>query len=291
MKAEEKKHILLMTITGLFIGIAAIAPGVSGTAFAVVFGLYEPITDAVAHIWQDFRQKVRFLAPLAIGAAVGMLVFGWLIALAFDNYPEHMKALFLGLILGTLPSVFRTASRGGFKWYYLIPLAVCGGLIAWVTTFEGLHFEGEVAEFPYWLALACGGLVGFGSVFPGVSAAFILMALGVYGPMMASVRTYDILRLLLIGAGFCGAVLLFTRFVSWAYKKAHGIMSFAAAGMMLGSMVMAVPKPRFDLSGLIMLLLLAGGAVFSWWLVRLESFNNAGDPAENTEDTTQTEEV
>jgi len=288
MKTDEKKRLVLMILTGFFIGIAAIAPGVSGTAFAVVFGLYEPITDAVAHIWQDFRQKVRFLAPLAIGAAVGMLLFGWLIAWAFEKYPDYMKALFLGLIVGTLPSVFRTASKGGFRWYYLIPLLTCGGLIAWVTSLEGLHFQGETTEFPYWMALACGGLVGFGSVFPGVSAAFILMALGVYEPMMGALRTYDILRLLLIGVGFCGAVLLFTRFVSWAYKKAHGIMSFAAAGMMLGSMVMAVPTPRFDLSGLIMLALLAGGALLSWWMVKLESFNNAGTPAE---DTKETEEV
>lgn len=287
MKAEEKKHILLMALTGFFIGIAAVAPGVSGTAFAVVFGLYEAITDAVAHIWQDFRQKIRFLAPLAIGAAIGMLLFGWLIAWAFDRYPNYMKALFLGLILGTLPSVFRTASKGGFRWYYLIPLAVFGVLIAWITTLDRLQYEGEITEFPYWLALLCGGAVGFGSVFPGVSAAFILMALGVYDPMMAALRTYDLLRLLLISAGFCGAVLLFTRFVSWAYRRAHGIMSFAAAGMMLGSMVMVVPKPQFNLSGLIMLCLLAGGAALSWWLVKLESINNAGNPAEHI---TQTEE-
>jgi hypothetical protein len=43
-------------LTGFLIGIGAIAPGVSGGAFAVIFGLYAAITDAVAHIYHDFRK-------------------------------------------------------------------------------------------------------------------------------------------------------------------------------------------------------------------------------------------
>ena len=37
-------------LKGMAIGIGAIAPGVSGGTLAVIFGLYEKITDAIANL-------------------------------------------------------------------------------------------------------------------------------------------------------------------------------------------------------------------------------------------------
>lgn len=270
MEKRKNTNIWLMALTGFFIGIAAIAPGISGGAIAIIFGLYQPITDAIAHIWKDFRQKAKFLLPLAVGAAAGMLLFSRIINFLFLNYHDMVCALFVGLIAGTLPSVFRTASEKGFRVRYLLATAVCAVLVAWLTAMEGLQYRGSSDELPYWLAIVCGGVVGLGSVLPGMSASFFLMSMGVYESMLRALNEFDVLRMLLLGVGFVAVVLLTTRAVSWLYKKAYGWMSFAAAGLLIGSVFNVVPVPKADASGMLLVVLAAGGATLTYFLLRLK---------------------
>ena len=102
-------------ITGFFIGIGAIAPGISGGAIAVIFGLYDRIADAIAHFYRGFREKMRFLLPLCLGGGAGVLLFGQVISWLFAHYNTPVRILFIGLMAGTLPSLFRTAAKEGFR--------------------------------------------------------------------------------------------------------------------------------------------------------------------------------
>lgn len=270
MEKTEKRSVLLRALTGFFIGIAAIAPGVSGGAITVIFGLYEPIADAIAHIWQDFRKKLLFLLPLGVGGVMGMLVFGKLISFLFQNYHDLICALFVGLIAGTLPSVFKTAAKQGFRLRYLLATLVCGAVVVWLTAIPSFRYTGSADSLPYWLAVVCGGAVGIGTVVPGISASFVLMAMGMYEPMLRALDNFDIPRLLLMGVGFGGAVLLLTRLVSWLFKKAYGWISFATAGMLVGSVFNVIPVPTLSWHGAVMVLLAIGGAALSYFLLRLK---------------------
>ena len=268
MKKNANRSILRMALTGFFIGVAAIAPGISAGAITIVFGLYEPITDAVAHIWRDFRKKLLFLAPLSVGAVAGMLVFGRLITHLFVAYPDLTCALFVGLIVGTLPSVFHTAARDGFRLRYLLATAALAILTVWLTALEQLQYTGAANELPHWLTLVCGGILGLGSVLPGVSASFVLMAMGVYESVLQVLSTPDIPRMLLLGIGFGGVVILFSRLVSWLFKKAHGWMSFAVAGMLVGSIFHVIPTPTANGQGVLVIALMIGGAALSYYLLK-----------------------
>lgn len=269
MQKSGARTFLLMVITGFFMGIAAIAPGISGGAVAVIFGLYEPITDAVGTLWKDLRRKVQFLAPLGIGMALGMLLFGRLILFLFSTYTTVTCTVFIGLIVGTLPSVFRSAARDGFRFRYVLATVPCAVLVAWVTTLQSLQYAVTDA-LPYWLVLVCGGILGLGSVLPGTSAAFVLMGLGVYEPLLVAVDALDIPRLLLIGAGFCFVFLSLARLIGWAYKKAHGWMSFAVLGMLFGSIWPIVPIPANVGQGMLMGVLALGAAALSYLLLRIK---------------------
>lgn len=268
VEPTKKKTFLLRLLTGAFIGLAAIAPGISGGAITIIFGLYEPITDAVAHIWVDFRRKAAFLLPLGLGAAAGMVAFGKLIHYLFLNHSDAMCALFLGLIIGTLPEVFQTASKTGFRRRYLLATAVCGVLVAWIGTVDTLKYTGSATALPYWLAIVSGAIVGIGTVLPGLSASFVLMGMGVYTPMLQALDGFDVPRLLCIGVGFAGAVLLFTRLMSWLFRRFHGWMSFAVAGMLVGSLCNVIPHYTPDWRGAGLVLLQLAGTVLSYGLVR-----------------------
>lgn len=119
--------------TGFLIGIGSIAPGVSGGAIAVVFNLYDPITDALAHFYRDFKNKMKFLIPLCLGAGASILLFSQIIAYFSAHYNMATRCLFVGLMAGTLPSVFHTAGRQGFRWWYPLPMLAAAAGTIWLS--------------------------------------------------------------------------------------------------------------------------------------------------------------
>ena len=84
-RSQQTKTFFTTAAVGFLMGIGMIAPGVSGGAIAVIFGLYEQITDAVAHFYREFRKKMAFLIPLAIGAGVSVLLFSQIIQFFFTE--------------------------------------------------------------------------------------------------------------------------------------------------------------------------------------------------------------
>lgn len=153
--------------TGFLIGIGSIAPGVSGGAIAVVFNLYDPITDAVAHFYRDFKNKMKFLVPLCLGAGASILLFSQVIAYFFGHYNVATRCLFVGLMAGTLPSVFHTARRQGFRWWYLLlMLAATAGTI-WLSFAHLFVYTGGEEGLTFPILLICGAVQGFGTIVPG----------------------------------------------------------------------------------------------------------------------------
>ena len=101
-------------LKGLVIGIGAVAPGVSGGTLAVILGIYEKITHAIADLFNEFWKKVKEFFPLALGGAVGVLGFSNIINYLFHHYEVEVKYLFIGLMIGTFPALRRQADRKEF---------------------------------------------------------------------------------------------------------------------------------------------------------------------------------
>jgi len=111
-------------LKGLAMGAGAIAPGVSGGALAVVFGLYDKITNFIAHINKNFIENLKFFIPIGIGGVVGILLFSRIIDFLFQNYEIEVRYAFVGLMLGTLPTVIMEANKKGYRKKYLFPFFV-----------------------------------------------------------------------------------------------------------------------------------------------------------------------
>ena len=65
---------LINALKGALIGVALVIPGLSGSIFAVIVGLYEPLLAAIAQFKKDWRQAIGFLWPIGIGAGIGVLL-------------------------------------------------------------------------------------------------------------------------------------------------------------------------------------------------------------------------
>ena len=67
----KSKSKLLTFVLGIFIGLAVIIPGVSGSTIAIIFSLYTAMLYALGNVFNDFKRCIVFLIPLGLGAVVG----------------------------------------------------------------------------------------------------------------------------------------------------------------------------------------------------------------------------
>ena len=92
-------------LKGAVIGIANIIPGVSGGTMAVSMGIYDKIIHSVTHLFSEFKKSVKTLLPIGIGVVIAIVAVARLIEYMFGVIPFQTNLLFIGLILGGLPSI------------------------------------------------------------------------------------------------------------------------------------------------------------------------------------------
>ena len=111
---KAKNPVILFFIRilqGALIGLGAVLPGISGGVLCVIFGIYKPIMEFLSSPFKRFRTHVPKLIPVIIGGAVGFLGIAKLLAFFLEKYPNPSVCLFIGLIVGMLPSLFSEAGQ------------------------------------------------------------------------------------------------------------------------------------------------------------------------------------
>ncbi len=292
------KSISSRFILGVFIGLAVIAPGISGSTVAIMLGLYAAMLYAMGHLFGDFRRSFLFLLPIGAGAVIGFLGGFIVVQRVFGDYLLQMVCLFGGLMIGALPAV-TDEIRGEKPTALRIALLVLGVLIpVFVALFSYFAISPDstadtFTDFPilrYVLYLPLGFAVSVTQLVPGLSATAILMAFGQFGPILNSVHLDYILenpRVLLLylslGVGFLLGLLSLARALSYLLTHCKAPAFFMIVGLSLGSVIsMFVGSDMLALYGawsaseipllgvLVGILCLAVGITASYLLVRYE---------------------
>ena len=113
MKNTQTKNCILRVLQGVIIGAGAILPGISGGVLAVIFGIYRPAMELLTHPKRAFPRYWRMLLAVGIGWVLGFLGGGGAILALFHQSETVATCLFIGLILGTLPELWREAGAQG----------------------------------------------------------------------------------------------------------------------------------------------------------------------------------
>lgn len=262
---------LRYAIIGLIIGIASITPGMSGGALAAALGLYERMVQAISHPLRDLRRNLVFLLPVGIGAAVGVVGFSNVMEWLMQQAPNQVKWLFLGLVAGSVPALVRTADSRGFRRHWLLYtlVALAGlpllGLLqqSWSAAPLSGGSSGYLACLGYGLMLAVGTIV------PGISTSFILMAFGVYDQLLRAMAGLDLRILIPTGLGFCIGVLLLARLVEMLFRRFHSQAYYTVLGFLLGSALLILPRPVLGWLLLLDIGLFSLGVAVSLLMLRL----------------------
>jgi len=252
------------------VGIGFITPGLSGGVLAVVFGLYERLMRWLGNLKEQFLKNLLFFLPVGIGGVIGVVAFSAAVDWAFENYRVQAIWLFIGFIVGTFPSLLKTAGKEGRKsWHWLLlALAAVGMffLMRWMETIRSM----EVApSFFSWLL--SGALIGLGVVMPGMSPSNFLIYLGLYEKMTAGISRLDLGVMIPLALGGLICVLLFAKLVSWLFKKAYAFMYHLILGVVVGSTAAIIPSGARGLGVIAACaLLFLVGAAISYGLAKLD---------------------
>ncbi len=257
-------------LCGVLIGAGAILPGVSGGVLAVVFDIYRPFMEVLTHPREAIPKYWRWFLPIGLGCAIGFLGLAKGIAAAIDVSSTVTTWLFIGLIVGTVPSLFREAGKEGRSIGSWVSMAVCAGAI-----FFSLFYVGKVicvtVEPNFWWYNFCGALWGMSLVIPGLTSSSVMMALGLYQPMLEGLARLDFLVLSACLPGMVLTILLLARLVSWFFRKHYSIAFHGIFGIVLASTLVIIPTSYVGAWEIVLSAVCCiGGFLLAYFMARLD---------------------
>ena len=199
-------------LRGAAIGVANIIPGVSGGTLAVSMGIYDKIINSVTGLFRHFKKSVITLLPYGIGMVLGLLGLSFIIEFLFARFPLPTVLLFIGLILGGVPALWKRIKGKKINAISICLFALFFALLVLLPFIAGeertdLVLTPDAATV---IKLFFVGIIASATmVIPGVSGSMILMSLGYYAPILSSIT--DFVRAVLdfnISAALAECVLL-----------------------------------------------------------------------------------
>jgi putative membrane protein len=261
---------ILRVIQGAIIGAGAILPGISGGVLCVVFGIYQPMMALLAHPFKTFKLYARLLLPVLIGWAIGFMglagAVSWLL-LKFDNMAV---CLFIGLIAGMVPSLYRDAGKHGrpkSAWVALIVTTIL--IFALLIMMQSKTYFSIQPNI--WWYFVCGILWGISLVAPGMSSSSILMYMGLYEPMSAGIYKGDFSVIVPMIIGIVLIIFISARAINYLFKKHYSVAFNIILGFVIASTLAIIPWPwNYKLmDNMFNLLCFAIGFVIAWLMDKL----------------------
>ena len=246
-KKEKKTNDLLRLIHGALIGLGAVLPDISGGVLCVVFGVYQTIMELLSHPFRTFKKNVRVLIPLMIGVVLGFLGIAKLLGFVLDKYPNPSVCLFVGLIGGMIPSLFREAGeKGRTKWSYISLIIAFAAVMALLILLKVVSVE-IVPNFGW--NLFCGFCLALSIIAPGMSFSTLLMPLGLYTHFVDGIGSLNFGVLVPTGIGALLTILLLARLISWLMEHHYSVMFHAIIGIVIAATLFIIPFEGFATVG------------------------------------------
>ncbi len=226
---------LKQIIKGIIIALGFILPGISGGVLAAILGIYERMIAFLAHPFKDFKNNVLYFIPVAIGMLLGIGLFSFPIEYLLENFQVYVLWSFAGAIIGTVPSLLKESTRESDRdkidliWFWAT--FVISGLALFALNFVVGTLNPSFLNF-----ILAGSLLALGILVPGLSPSNLLLILGLYAPMLAGFKTFDLFGTFLpIGIGLVATFILFSKLMHYALNNYHSRVYHFIIGIVLSS--------------------------------------------------------
>ena len=180
-------------LKGMVIGIANIIPGVSGGTMMVAMGIYDKLIHCITHLFSELKKNVLFLAPIAVGMVLAVVASSFTIEKMFDSFPFQTSLLFVGLVVGGLPAMWKNVKGKKIEAGHIITCVLFLALVVGMALIG--EKEGNAANLAFNFAnviklFAIGVIAAATMVIPGVSGSMVLLLLGYYNPILSAINGF-----------------------------------------------------------------------------------------------------
>ncbi len=231
---------LLWIVQGFIVGVGAILPGVSGGTLCYVFGIYDQILEVLSDPIRGIKKHLKMLIFVVLGGGLGFIGFAGITNWLLKLNENVVLCVFVGLIVGTLPDIYKDAGKEGRGKGSLVALVVSFlSVSALFHLFEHTLHLTVTPSFSGWLI--CGLLWGLSFIIPGFSSSTLLLFFGIYEPMSEGISHLDFSVLIPLGLAMLGTLLLFSRLMKWLFGRFFPIISHCVLGFVIATTLMIVP--------------------------------------------------
>ena len=231
-------------LKGLVTGVATLVPGVSGGTMSIILGIYDDLIHAVSTFFENWKKNLTYLLVVGLGGALGILLFSRLLENAITNYPFVMQFLFMGVIIGGLPVLYRkseASSKGNLKDYlfFILGFAIVLLMSAEPTAITDMATAHGILSVVF--LFIAGIIIAIALVLPGISGSFMLLILGLLDVTLNAINTFNIPFLIPLGLGVAAGTFGTAKIIEKFLKKHPGKTYKLILGFVVGSLVQLFP--------------------------------------------------
>ena len=235
---------LVSMLKGAAIGVAMIIPGVSGGTIAVLFNIYENLINAISNLKKDFKNSFLYLLPIVLGMVLAFAAMYFPLKLALKHFPVQTISLFSGLMLGSIPMLFKQSLDNGFKKVDFIAGLITFVLvigICFIPNMGNVDLSINMPKYGYVLLFLIGILGSCALVIPGISGSMLLLIFGYYEPILDTISeltnnfTHSLAVLASVGLGIVFGFVVVAKLMNYLLTKYKRITYWAIVGFVIGS--------------------------------------------------------
>ena len=269
-------------IIGIIIGISNIVPGVSAGTMFVILGIFKKLIDQVGLCLDEVKTMVKnitkfkeknggiravgimfknifmsqktFLIPIAIGMIFAIYFVAKLFSILNPEQILYRNYIFLGLILGGIPALFKELKKGtditnikkrkisiyifmiiGFAMMFALYLLKVNGIGLRKVGYEELSIAMAIPLF------LVGAIAAASMVIPGISGSMVVLILGYYELMTLSISKLNMIFIIPFAIGILVGIMAILKLIKYLLDKHYTITYSCIVGFVVGSLLMVFP--------------------------------------------------
>ncbi|AST91585.1 DUF368 domain-containing protein [Sutcliffiella cohnii] len=231
---------------GMLMGITELVPGVSSGTLAFILGIYDRLINAISGFFsKEWKAHISFLIPLGIGMVISLKAFSSIINYFLEYHYQPTQFLFLGLIIGILPLLYRESdmrnSFGG-KHYLILFIAMIPVILLEFFRMEDagaiLVIE-NISTFGY--IFLSGWLASMAMLLPGISGSLVLVILGTYATATTALEHLNFPIIITFGLGVVVGFIISSKIIKFLLNTFPKGTFASIIGLVIGSTYAVFP--------------------------------------------------
>ena len=246
-------------LKGIIIGIAKIIPGLSGAVLMISFNLYDKAIAAITNFFDDTKNNFFFLFNLSFGIIIGIVMFSNILSFFVNNYYVYTTSLFIGLILGGVPVIFRNTNQKKEDYIIIFISFMIMTLIS-ISNIDNTYVikNNYIDLLVFFLA---GILEAIGTILPGVSSTALLMLVGVYNLFLEVLSNIFNLQFIMrtitflipFSIGLLSGVIILSLLINYLFKNYKSLSFSLIFGVSLSSIFLLLVKVINNINNIILI--------------------------------------